>query len=331
MEREEKVKTIRILEIDKIIRSGTYPNAKKLQEYFEVSRATINRDLEFLRDRYQAPIEYDFTRKGFYYSDETFVIQDVMLSESEIFSIFAITPLLEQYRNTPLESSIKSIFTKLVDFMPNTVSVDTVLLSDKISFIPEPKAQIDKNVFNTVFECIRRKKTLEFNYKGLKDSIGNIRRADPLHIVCRQGDWYMLAFCHKHEEVRMFSLARIESSEVTDFSFTVPEGFSPDQFFDPAFGIWTSDKKMMDVELVFDKSLKNYLLERTFHPSETKEEKEDGSVILRFRTNQFIQLVNWVLTFGNKVEVTNPPELIEAMEKASCDLYEMYKNKSKRK
>jgi len=121
-EREEKVKTQRILEIDKLIRADTYPNATKLRKIFGVSRATINRDLDFLRDRYCAPIEFDYSKNGFYYTDKSFVIQNVMLSQSEIFSIFAIQPLLEQYRNTPLESSVKSIFQKLVDFMPGQSS-----------------------------------------------------------------------------------------------------------------------------------------------------------------------------------------------------------------
>lgn len=325
--REEKVKTQRILEIDKLIRSDTYPNATTLGEKFEVSRATINRDLDFLRDRYNAPIEYDSNRRGFYYTDKSFVIQNVMLSKSEIFSIFAIQPLLEQYRNTPLESSVKSIFQKIVDFVPGTVTVDTGFLSDKISYIPEPKAEIQAGVFNTVFDCIRQKKTLEFEYKGNKDKKGQVRFADPLHIICRAGDWYMLAFCHNHNDVRMFSLARIEECDVTDRGFEVPEGFSPEKFFDPSFGVWSSERTVMDVELLFVPAFQNYVMERNFHPSEKKEVRDDGSVFVTFKTNQFTQLINWIMAFGNSVEVLNPPELVQGMKKQAKELWNMYKDK----
>jgi len=324
MAREEKVKTIRILEIDKMIRSGSYPNATTLRKHFEVSRATIMRDLDFLRDRYQAPIEYDFERKGFYYTDESFVIQNVMLEESEIFSIFAIQPLLEQYRNTPLEGSVKSIFQKLVDFMPAQVSVDTVLLSDKISFISDPKAEIRNEVFNTVFECIRSKKTLKFEYKGNKDKQGTVRMADPLHVVCRAGDWYMISFCHVHNEVRTFNLARIGFCEETKAGFTVPEGFSPEKYIDPSFGIWADDKGVREIELLFAPAFHNYVMERKFHPTEKKEEREDGSVHVTFRTNQITQLINWLLSFGNNVEVLNPPELVEGMKNQVQNLWKMY-------
>lgn len=323
--REEKVKTLRILEIDKMIRSGTFPNARQLGEEFEVSRATIMRDLDFLRDRYQAPIEYDFERKGFYYTDKSFVIQNVMLNESEIFSIFAIEPLLAQYRNTPLEGSIKSIFQKLVDFMPNQVSVDTVLLGDKISFIPDPKPEIRNEVFKTVFKCIREKKTLWFEYKGNKDKELAGRQADPYHIVCRQGDWYMLAWCHKHEEIRLFSLARIGQCQVTEASFEVPEDFSPEKHIDPSFGIWSGEKNQMNVELMFAPVLHNYVMERNFHPSEQKKEMKDGSVLITFQTNQLTQLVNWVMTFGKSVKVLNPPELVQEVKKTIKELNALYK------
>ena len=56
--REDKVKSLRLLEIDRMIREGGYPNAPQLEKKFEVSRSTIMRDLEFLRERYNAPLEY---------------------------------------------------------------------------------------------------------------------------------------------------------------------------------------------------------------------------------------------------------------------------------
>lgn len=323
--REEKAKTFRILSIDKIIRSGSYPNATKLAKEFEVSRATIMRDLDFLRDRYQAPIEYDYFKKGFYYTDDSFVIQNVLLNESEVFSIFAIQPLLEQYQNTPLEKSVKSIFSKLVDFMPQEVSVDSFFLSNKISFIPEPKPEIRSGVFETVFKCIKKKLTLEFEYKGNKDKKGSVRYADPLHIVCKNGDWYMLAFCHNHKEIRMFSLARIEDCDITKSSFSTPEGFDPEKFFDPAFGVWNSSKPLMNVELKFSPILQNYVLERKFHPSEEKKILEDGSVFVSFKTNQFTQIINWLMTFGKSVEVINPPELIDGIKKQAKEITELYK------
>lgn len=57
-----------IIFINKKIGSGTYPNTPKLSKELEVSVATISRDIEFLRDRLNAPIAYDTFRKGYFYT-----------------------------------------------------------------------------------------------------------------------------------------------------------------------------------------------------------------------------------------------------------------------
>lgn len=81
-EREDKFRTHRIIQIDEDIRSGIYPGIQFLMEKHGVSRRTILRDIEFLRDRYQAPIECDRRRKGYYYTDPTFAIKNVLLTEA---------------------------------------------------------------------------------------------------------------------------------------------------------------------------------------------------------------------------------------------------------
>lgn len=60
----------RIIFINKKLNSDAYPNTPKLAKQLEVSIATISRDIEFLRDRLNAPIEYNYERKGYYYSEK---------------------------------------------------------------------------------------------------------------------------------------------------------------------------------------------------------------------------------------------------------------------
>ena len=60
----------RLIFINKTLNSDAYPNTPKLAKQLEVSIATISRDIEFLRDRLNAPIEYNHERKGYYYSEK---------------------------------------------------------------------------------------------------------------------------------------------------------------------------------------------------------------------------------------------------------------------
>lgn len=65
----------RIVHIHEQIAAGKYPNTTKLAENLQCSTSTISRDLEFLKDRCQAPYEYDSFKHGFYYTDPTFQLK----------------------------------------------------------------------------------------------------------------------------------------------------------------------------------------------------------------------------------------------------------------
>jgi predicted DNA-binding transcriptional regulator YafY len=129
---EEKVRINRILMIDEAIRSEIYPSITKLARKAEVNDRTIERDLEYLRDIYQAPVEYDRQKRGYYYSEPNFFIKSVMLTEGELFSIAVFDRLLEQYRNTPLENTLRRIFNKIIRSMPDKVTVDAALLGPRV-------------------------------------------------------------------------------------------------------------------------------------------------------------------------------------------------------
>ena len=84
---EEKVKLSRIARIDAEIRSETFPNSEELAAKLEVSPRTILRDIEYLKDFYNAPITYNFSKRGFYYTEPNFFIRSVMLSKEELKTI----------------------------------------------------------------------------------------------------------------------------------------------------------------------------------------------------------------------------------------------------
>ncbi len=67
----------RMIYIDKKINNGLYPNTKKLAEDLEVSIATISRDIEFLRDRLQAPIQYSYAYHGYYYTSRFNLVENL--------------------------------------------------------------------------------------------------------------------------------------------------------------------------------------------------------------------------------------------------------------
>ena len=322
--REDKVKSLRLLEIDRIIREGGYPNAPQLEKKFEVSRSTIMRDLEFLRDRYNAPLEYDADKNGYYYTDPTFFIKSVMLSEGELFTVSAIIPLLEQYKNTPLEASFKSIFQKITDMLPEEVSVNSSFAAGGIQFISDPLPNIDNLVFNTVFKAVKLRVSMDFLYRSLGKQEYSPRCLDPYQVICQKGNWYVIGYCHKAGAVRIYSLSRMKKIACTKKQFKVPADFDIKKHVDPNFGVWNNPTAPVKVELLFSKEISTYILERNWHEGQKMKQNKDGTVYLSFKSNQMQETLFWVLHFGSAVKVLSPPELADRVKAEARKIAKQY-------
>lgn len=313
--REDKRRQWRVFEIAHFIRDNYYPNAPKIQKTFELSRSTVMRDISFLQDDYKMPIEYSEEHKGYYFTDPTFEIQSVMLSEGELLSISTILPLMEQYKNTPLEATYKSLMNKFIEMMPDKVSVSSSFLESDIKFISDPLPQIDEKVFNSVFDAIRTSSTIKFNYRSISRTTYTSRQFDPYKVICQKGNWYTIGWCHKHEDIVIYSLSRIKDLEKTGDTFEIKKSFALDKYIDSDFGVWLNKGKPVTIELVFSPDVNTLILERTWHAKQKCHQNKDGSVYLSFSSNQIQETLHWVMSFGSRVEVINPPELKEMIKK----------------
>ena len=308
-EREDKFRTHRIIQIDEDIRSGIYPGIQFLMEKHGVSRRTILRDIEFLRDRYQAPLECDRSRGGYYYTDPTFAIRNVLLTEGDLFTVSTVMHLMEQYKNTPLETQFKHMMGKISELLPEKVTVDSGFLNKDISFISDPLPSIEEGVFDNIFEAIKTHRVLNFNYRSVGSQEYKARILNPYHVLCQKGNWYVFGFDQAAADNRIYALSRIKKIKIKAEKFTVPEGFDISKEVDLSFGIWHNTGEPEDYELLFDSSLANYILEREWQKGQQMEQGEDGSVYLKFSSNQRQQILSWVLGFGAAVRVLAPESL----------------------
>ena len=305
--KENHTKPLRLFKIEQAIQNLSYPSVARLEKELEVSRRTILRDIEELKLYYNAPIEYDRLRKGYYYSDNTYFVKNMMLTESEVFAITGILPLMERYNNTPLKDTITKVYETLSQMLPNQVEVQTSFMND-VEFIADPIPAIDEEVFNSVFKATKLHKIMSFDYRSISATTWKAHELYPYKIYNQKGDWYILGYSTKYKEFATFTLARMKN-------IRLGEDFAPDPDYankihvDPSFGIWNTATKPQKIELLFDKSVNTYILERTWHKNQKCKQNEDGSVFLSFESNQLQETLYWLLRFGASVDVLNPPEL----------------------
>lgn len=325
MQPKEKIVLLhRISQIDDIIRRGTYPSASQLAKELGVSLRTINRDLDVIRDYYYAPLEYDQTKRGWYYKDPNFFIKYIQFEEGELFSLALFDTLLLQYKNTPLEEKLSSIFEKIRQSLPSTVTIDSRFLDGSLTYIPDALAPIENEVFDAVFSGLKKKQTLSFEYKPLQKTTFMERKIDPYHIICQRGNWYVIGKCHLKNEVRIFSFSRMQNVQLTKDRFEVPKDFNAKDYVDKTMGVWLSAKTNYKVRLLFSAEIGTFAAEHIWHENQTVKQNEDGSVVVSFETTQLPEVKRLVLGQGKTVRVLEPQELIDQIREEVDAIKNLY-------
>ena len=323
--KENHTKPLRLFKIEQAIQNLGYPSVERLMKELEVSRRTILRDIDELKIYYNAPIEYDRMRKGYYYSDNTYFVKNMMLTESEVFAVTGILPLMERYNNTPLKKTIEKVYDTLSQMLPNQVEVQSSFAND-VEFIADPIPVIPEEVFNDVFKATKLHKIMKFDYRKISATEYTPHELHPYKIYNQKGDWYILGYSPKHEDFATFTLARMKNIELGD-EFKYDKNYQQKVHIDPNFGIWNNETKPQKIELLFDKSINTYVLERTWHKNQQCSQNEDGTVYLSFETNQIQETLYWLLRFGASVTVVNPPELKKMYAEEVKKMAERVKNK----
>jgi len=315
--RDDVRRTTRIIKIDEMLRGGSYVSMDDLIFEFGVTQRTIERDFQHLRDEMQAPIEYDKIRNKYHYSDPTYSIPNVVLTEGDLFTVSTVLPLMEQYENTPLENSFRHIMNKITDMLPDTITVDSSFLNKDITFLKDAAPVVEEEVFNSVFKSIKSRTTITFDYKSVSSQIYKQKTFDAYHVLCQKGNWYVIGYDHSADDIRVYAMSRIKGIMLLSQLFKIPENFKLEEHVDLDLGVWNNTEPPQEYELLFTSAMANYIIERHWHKDQKIEVQEDGSVLLKFKSNQKEMIFSWVMGFGGNVTVKKPVEMREKI-KAEC-------------
>jgi len=311
----------RLLFIDRKIREKRYPNRYSLAEEWETSYKTIQRDLDYLRYELNAPIEYSAKQRGYYYTEEQYQLPAMDIRESDLFAIYLADKLLGQYEGTPIYDSLRSVFQKIEASLPDKVTTRPGNDHGLFTVLPPFATVVLPEVLATVFDCLRTSTRLMIEYRNPGGEAA-WRQVDPYHGVRFEGDWYLVGFCHLRGAIRTFSLARMVTAQKGKEPFARPASFDFRQLFGSHFGIhWGEDE--VEVRILFAPRAAAYIRERQWHPSQSIEERADGSLVLVLTVNHLLELKRWILSWGDAARVEAPPELADDLRQTALRMAAM--------
>jgi len=299
--------------------TGDLPNSSDFMREFEVSRRTVARDLDFLRDEERAPLEYDDARHGFRLTDETYTLPPVRISRKEAFSFGLARKLLAHYEGTPLHLDMRSVLDKIAESLEGDITIEPDWLSEHVGVMPEDCVRINPEVWAQIAGFIERREEICATYQTFDGRISEYTLR-PYHLLAYHGNWYVFAWNTAKERVATFAVSRFHSITATGATFDRPSDFDNEAYARNAFGI-TGGGKLMNVRLLFEPKLAVYITERQWHPSQEFHVRRDGRVVMAFETTGWKEVVRWILSWMPDVRVLGPKPLrVRIAEKPAAGL-----------
>lgn len=302
---------IRLLFIDRELKKGRFPNCSTLAEKWEgVSTKTIQRDIEYLKYQMNAPIDYNSSKKGYYYTEEKYSLPAFEVNESDLFAICIAEKTLKQYENTPIYEKLKNVYEKIENILPDKVSIRPYWLDTRFSFREEPVRKINDKIWQHIFEGLRQQRILKILYNTPKHDGSVMRTVEPYHVLVFRGEWYLIGLCREVKAMRTYALSRMLSVETGKEDIKIPEDFDINASLKDRFGMFEGSK-IYNVKLLFDKDQAAYVMGREWHPSQKARPRKDEKVIIEFTVNHLFEIKRWVMAWGKSVTVSSPKELKE--------------------
>jgi len=305
-----------MLRIHQAIQAGEFPNASKLARELEVSTKSIHRDIEFMRDRLELPIEYDGSRFGYRYTEEVNAFPTVQITEGEIFALLVAEKALQQYRGTSFEKPLLSAIKKMEQSLPDTISLNLADIEQTISFRTRAEQILNLEIFDALAKATAHRKQIEMVYRKPGKRETETRIVDPYHLANINGEWYLFAYDQGRKDIRTFAPVRIQSVKQTGKSFERPEKFSLEKRLRDSFGV-VSGEGEFDVVIQFNPRVADLIREKKWHESQQLRELKGGGAELKLKLSSLVEIERWVLGWGGDAKVLKPKELVDSVRQAA--------------
>lgn len=296
----------RLIEMVHLLSGRRARTIEEIADRFEISERTAYRDMADLAAQH-IPIYKD---EHGYRLLETATLRPLNLTSEEhaLLKIALRNPALRHQpvllrRLEALEAKLDAASSKIEE-SPLALQLATIDRSG-------PNAQL---VLEPVRVAISSNQTIEIHYHSLSGGRKTWRRVDPWQLFERAEAWYVIGRCHNNDDVRIFRLDRISGVRAVDETFEVPSSFNLDGYLEGTWKLIKGDG-VHKIHLRFDPSLAPLVLNAQHHPDERVEERSSGAVDYMVTLTSLDEISRWVVGFGGRCMVLEPPELADLVSK----------------
>jgi len=273
-----------------------------------VCNSTIEKDILAMRQEYDAPIMYSRLKKGYYYEDPNFTINDVPLTEADIDAIRFAATTLSQFKDIAWFSEFGNTIDKIVERVSLSLHAKSQDIQQYVQF--ETSTSSGGGTFLLpLLTAIQAGVAVYFDYENFRKKTMKPRKVRPLLLKEYRNRWYLISYDLSKEMITTYALERISNLEVSQESVAWTQQFDPHEFFKYAVGISTTEGTPELVRLVATDIASKYLTTQPLHSSQKEMDRSDNHATYELRCFVSEELIRDILSYGEEITVLEPQTL----------------------
>lgn len=328
MDRSERFqRIIRMLKQRRVVSRDAFLEA------LEVSRATFKRDLEYLRDRMDAPILWDAEAGGYRLATQSgepqnYELPGLWLNAGELYALLAMEQLLEGVQPGLLGPHVRPLrdrIRRLIEVGAHSAEE----VGRRIRVLEVGNRVMEPECFQVLASAVLSRRRLRIrHYNRIRDETTE-RTVSPQRLVHYRDNWYLDAWCHDRQALRTFSADAVVDAQMLERGAREISEARLDRHLGSGFGIFSGARTELAV-LQFAPARARWVSRETWHPEQEGQFQLDGSYMLKVPYSDPRELVMDILKYGPDVEVLAPAGLAELVVGRLAEARALYRARAPR-
>jgi predicted DNA-binding transcriptional regulator YafY len=311
-------RTERFYKIEQLLKQGSAVSVENLRQALGMSRATLNRDLAYLRDRLNAPIVFDRDAGGYRFELATpsvggqFELPGLWFSAAEIHALLTMQHLLANLDpGGVLAPHIQPLIARL-NALLGSADNTAEEIRRRILIVGLGRRAMKLEHFERVGSALLRRKRLLIVYYSRGRGELTEREISPQRLVHYRENWYLDAWCHKRRGLRNFAIDSIRRAQILEKPAREVTPKTVDAALGPGYGIFAG-RRLKWATLRFTPERARWVAAEHWHPKQRGRIQADGHYLLEIPYADHRELQMDIRKYGAEVEVVGPVALREVI------------------
>lgn len=309
----------RLEQLDQILQARRSPiSVEQLMDQLNCSKATVYRRINELKTDYQAPILQDDEHRYYYDKQANFALPGIRFTAEEAQGLLMAADILTKLQGDNLSAPIARITQAISDLLADEGITNQKL----IQFIPTLVRKPQPAIFLTVLTALQKNKKIQLHYRSRRGQHSE-RLVSPQHLSYYKNNWYLDAWCHRQDGLRLFALELIEYATVDPEKAYVHDKQQLREHYANSYGLFAGDAKhKARIRIDLDKA--PWVENQIWHSQQKVIRHDDHAVVIEIPYHHSAELLSDILQLGSAADIIAPKKLRQEIRQELRDTLQHY-------